>query len=32
MVGFADPLYFSWVFRATCGVPPSQYATGQVRP
>ena len=32
MVGFADPLYFSRVFRATYGVPPSTYATGQLRP
>ena len=32
MVGFADPLYFSRVFRATYSVPPSQYATGRLRP
>lgn len=32
LVGFADPLYFSRVFRATYGVPPSRYATGQLRP
>jgi AraC-like DNA-binding protein len=32
MVGFADPLYFSRVFRATYSVPPSRYATGQLRP
>ena len=32
MVGFSDPLYFSRVFRATYGVPPSRYATGQMRP
>lgn len=32
MVGFADPLYFSRVFRATYSVPPSKYATGRLRP
>lgn len=31
-VGYADPLYFSRVFRATFGVPPSRYAKGQLRP
>jgi AraC-like DNA-binding protein len=32
LVGFTDPLYFSRVFRATYSVPPSRYATGQLRP
>ena len=32
MVGFADPFYFSRVFRATYSVPPSRYAAGQLRP
>lgn len=32
MVGYADPLYFSRVFRATFAVPPSRYAKGQLRP
>lgn len=31
-VGFADPLYFSRVFRATYGVPPSRYVAGRMRP
>ncbi|MCU1469262.1 MAG: transcriptional regulator, AraC family [Glaciihabitans sp.] len=32
MVGFDDPLYFSRVFRATYSIPPSQYASGELRP
>lgn len=32
MVGFSDPLYFSRAFRAEHGVPPSQYALGELRP
>lgn len=32
LVGYADPLYFSRVFRAAYSVPPSVYATGQLRP
>lgn len=32
MVGYADPLYFSRVFKATYSVPPSRYADGQLRP
>jgi AraC-like DNA-binding protein len=31
-VGYADPLYFSRVFTATYGVPPSRYGAGQLRP
>ncbi len=31
-VGFADQLYFSRVFRATYGVPPSAYASSALRP
>ncbi|ROP60920.1 AraC-like DNA-binding protein [Curtobacterium sp. ZW137] len=31
-VGFTDPLYFSRVFRATFGEPPSRYGLGQIRP
>lgn len=31
-VGYADPLYFSRVFRATFSVPPSRYAAGRLRP
>ncbi|KQO60375.1 helix-turn-helix transcriptional regulator [Curtobacterium sp. Leaf261] len=31
-VGFTDPLYFSRVFRATYGVPPSRYVAGRMRP
>lgn len=31
-VGYADPLYFSRVFRAAHGVPPSRYAQEQLRP
>lgn len=30
--GFADPLYFSRVFRAAFSVPPSRYATDRLRP
>jgi AraC-like DNA-binding protein/mannose-6-phosphate isomerase-like protein (cupin superfamily) len=30
--GFADPLYFSRVFRSTYSVPPSRYGTDQLRP
>jgi AraC-like DNA-binding protein len=32
MVGFTDPLYFSRVFTATHSIPPSQYASGELRP
>lgn len=32
MVGFKDPLYFSRVFREEHGIPPSQYAQGDLRP
>ncbi len=32
MVGYSDPLYFSRVFRAAYSVPPSRYASGQLRP
>jgi AraC-like DNA-binding protein len=32
MVGYSDPLYFSRVFRATHSLPPSQYASGELRP
>ena len=32
MVGFDDPLYFSRVFRATFSIPPSRYASGELRP
>jgi AraC-like DNA-binding protein len=31
-VGFADPLYFSRSFRALFSVPPSRYASEQLRP
>jgi AraC-like DNA-binding protein len=31
-VGFADQLYFSRVFRATFGVPPSRFAADRIRP
>jgi AraC-like DNA-binding protein len=31
-VGYADPLYFSRVFRAVHAVPPSRYAKEQLRP
>ena len=31
-VGYADPLYFSRVFRATYGVPPSRFAAGDALP
>lgn len=31
-VGFTDPLYFSRVFRAAFGVPPSRYAAARMRP
>lgn len=31
-VGYADGLYFSRVFRRTFGVPPRQYAAGEMRP
>lgn len=31
-VGYADPLYFSRVFRAVHAVPPSRYAREQLRP
>jgi AraC-like DNA-binding protein len=31
-VGYEDPLYFSRVFAAEHDVPPSRYATGQLRP
>lgn len=32
MVGFKDPLYFSRVFRDEHGIPPSQFAHGELRP
>lgn len=32
MVGFTDPLYFSRVFTAAHSIPPSQYASGELRP
>lgn len=32
LVGFEDPLYFSRVFSARFGVPPSRYAAGELRP
>jgi len=32
MVGFKDPLYFSRVFREEHGIPPSQFAHGELRP
>ncbi|ROP65391.1 AraC family transcriptional regulator [Curtobacterium sp. PhB115] len=31
-VGFADQLYFSRVFRAAFGVPPSRYGSDRIRP
>ncbi len=31
-VGYPDPLYFSRVFRAAFGTPPSRYARGRIRP
>jgi AraC-like DNA-binding protein len=31
-VGFPDPLYFSRSFRALFSVPPSRYASEQLRP
>ncbi|WP_394771611.1 helix-turn-helix transcriptional regulator [Lacisediminihabitans sp.] len=31
-VGYADPLYFSRVFTSVHDVPPSRYASGQLRP
>lgn len=31
-VGYPDALYFSRVFAATFGVPPSRYAAGRIRP
>ncbi len=31
-VGYSDPLYFSRVFSASYSVPPSRYASGQLRP
>lgn len=31
-VGFNDPLYFSRVFRSIYSIPPSQYASEQMRP
>lgn len=32
LVGFQDPLYFSRVFSAKFGVPPSSFAHGELRP
>lgn len=32
LVGFSDPLYFSRVFASRFGVPPSRYASDELRP